>query len=273
MKGVYSFWAKPYFDSLKKGFAGFNSEADFRDSIALSLLCLRQSVAKVQLVTDARGYELLVEKFGFQFDDIDFSLNGISDAIPSQLWMFGKLVAYSIQREPFIHIDFDLYLLKPLSNLYKNASIFAQSVEPFSTYDYARRMNVLNLLGNLPCEWTAFDDVPMQNRYAYNVGIIGGLYWYGLVDYAEKAIASIENNIFVFRKLPTHEILDCNVVFEQYFLACYAKHHQLSIVPYIRDLESRSELTHKGFCHLMAENKRNGGYMTGVKHYLKRLTN
>lgn len=269
MKGVYSFWSKPYYASLEKGFAGFNTEQDFRDSFALSLRCLRKSVEKVQLVTDTRGYELLVGRFGFQFDAVSLALNDISDAIPSDMWMFGKLKAYSIQCEPFMHIDFDLYFLKPLSNLYRHASIVTQSVEWFSQYDYPRRMPLLDRLGDLPEFTQVFDGVPMQNRYAYNVGMIGGQYWEAIRDYALAAMQAIESNLFVLRKLTPQEISDSNIVFEQYFLSCYAKYKNLCIVPYIHDLESRVELAHKGFCHLLANNKRNEIHMQGVRNLLK----
>ena len=135
MKAIFSFWSKPYVGSLHKSCAGFPNEHYLKVSFELAILTARKHFSKIELVTDTEGADLLVNRFGLNFDQVNLALNECQD-IPSDVWAAGKLKAYSIQKEPFVHLDYDLFLMKDLPEGFVNGQIIVQSQEPFAHYQF-----------------------------------------------------------------------------------------------------------------------------------------
>ena len=80
---------------------------------ALSVETARPHVSGVRLVTDTLGARLLVDELGVEFDEVSLSLDRLERTDPAW-WSVGKLVAISEQREPFIHVDADVFLWSAL---------------------------------------------------------------------------------------------------------------------------------------------------------------
>ena len=107
MKLVYSFWTPP----LKKRWANLDENLeDFEEStlrcMLLSILCAKKWGFRVEVVTDLEGEKLL---HGMPFDKISTELEFLTY---NNTWVEGKIMAMAIQKEPFIHIDWDVFLLK-----------------------------------------------------------------------------------------------------------------------------------------------------------------
>jgi len=65
---------------------------------------------KTTLFVDKKSY-IFFEKI--KYDSLIILEEEITENFPSQIWSLGKLLAMSKMKEPFIHIDFDILILKP----------------------------------------------------------------------------------------------------------------------------------------------------------------
>jgi hypothetical protein len=256
MKAVFSFWTKPAKGSLHKTHAGFPSQAYFETAFRLALLTAKKNFKRTQLVTDSYGYKLLVHDMGLEFDEVSLELDDLDD-MPSNLWMLGKLRAYSIQTEPFVHLDFDLFLLRPVPAAFKAAPIVVQSEELFKHYEFYRWGVewVRSTHRNLPVEFNAFKDVPFEAQLAYNAGIMGGNNHAALADYARKTLQLIDDNMDLITQLPAFRMSEINVIYEQYILAAYARYHNIYVYNHVDNILDNAELEQKGFVHLLGDNK------------------
>jgi hypothetical protein len=252
MKALFSFWSKPYGRSLHKSCAGFPNEHYLKTSFELALLTARKQFSTIELVTDTEGVELLVNRFGLTFDSVDLSLNDCQN-IPANMWAAGKLKAYSLQKEPFIHLDYDLFLLKNLPNAYKKGQIVVQSKENFRDFGfYEPGINLLKATHkNIPVEFNKHTD------YAFNAGLLGGNDWQSLADYGKKAFQLILDNLDNLSRLSDALVSEMNVIYEQAFIARYAEHHNIKITTLVEDHNNHVEVENAGLVHLFADSKNN----------------
>lgn len=260
MKAVFSFWSKPYLRSLHKGFAGFPSEHYFKVAFELAILTARDHFDRIELVTDTEGYAIL-QKHGFEFDAVSLALDEIAD-IPSNLWCFGKLKAYSIQKEPFIHLDYDLFLLKPLPKSFYEAAVVTQSVEPFNLPHYANYYlpNMETLLKthkNLPVEFKVFEKRPLTTQWAHNTGLVGGQNWRAIAAYATMAMKICRDNLPTIQaELTEFRQSEMNVVYEQATISRYCLHHKIKIETLLKlPIYDNTEIENVGLVHLIASSK------------------
>ena len=107
MKIVQSFWTAGK-DATNYNF-GWLSPLDHYLSWILSCNLLRKQYNHVSLVTDQQGYHILVEELGLPYTEVDTCLDSLVE-YKSHLWALAKIKAYSIQREPFIHVDGDVFI-------------------------------------------------------------------------------------------------------------------------------------------------------------------
>ena len=252
MKAIFSFWSKPYVGSLHKSCAGFPSEHYLKVSFELAILTARKHFSKIELVTDTEGADLLVNRFGLNFDHVDLSLNECQD-IPSDVWAAGKLKAYSIQKEPFVHLDYDLFLMKDLPEGFVNGRIIMQSREPFFNHPfYQSGIEQLKLTHkNIPVEFE------MKLNYAFNAGILGGQDWQAVADFGKKAFILIMDNLENIKRLPKYRISEMNVIYEQAFIACYAAYHDIRVNMLVENHSLQEDVERVGLVHLLADSKNN----------------
>jgi hypothetical protein len=259
MKAVFSFWSKPYFRSIHKGHAGFPSEHYFKVALELAVLTARDHFDTIELVTDTEGYAI-IEKLGIQFDSVSLALNDIAD-IPANLWCFGKLKAYSIQKEPFVHLDYDLFLLKPLRAGFLEKAIICQSVEPFLVKHYGDyylpNLEQVFTFPKLPNAYKLLKDTPLESQKAYNTGLVGGTNWKALTAYAKMAMKVCRDNLaFIRERYSEFQLSEMNVVFEQYTLMAFAKLHNIEVTPLLESVVyDNEEVAEVGLVHLIASSK------------------
>lgn len=123
MRVVHSFWT----EHLSLGF--WPDQASMLRAFALSALLAREHVGPIDLVTDPKGKELLVDQIGIPYDRVTLDLESLSGKYGKDLWPMGKIKAYQVQTEPFLHIDGDLFLLRPLPQAVLESRITFQSME------------------------------------------------------------------------------------------------------------------------------------------------
>ena len=131
MRAVWSFWSKPF-----RGEKGRSWQSPLHHLLAwgLSLRLARKHFPETMLVTDTPGKALLVDALGLSFTEVSTELDDFRHCDPGW-WSLSKLVAYRAQTKPFIHLDTDVFLWKPLPAAMLAAPVFAQCPEDHPPLD------------------------------------------------------------------------------------------------------------------------------------------
>lgn len=237
MKLVYSHWSAPR-----------RPTSDHRVIFCLSVLLARQHYSRIELVTDYAG-AWMVERLRLPFDNVRTDLQEF-DA-PATAWAAGKLKAYQLQDEPFIHLDQDVFLFKRLPEEIESARLVAQSREPLDWY--------LANMSETPPEHVARLTLPPDRWEAVNAGILGGTDVAFINDYATKALEAVnENQVFHPKAMTVYE----QAFFSRHAYDCGKK------ITVLLDYDEQAE--EKGFTHLM-QCKLKETCMTRVRQRLQNM--
>src|SRR5215469_12635096 len=193
MRAVWSFWSKRF--ETGRGHA-WCRPLHHMLAWGISLDAARRHYPDTVLVTDQPGKKLLVDTLGLQFQWVSTELEILNDVDPAW-WALGKLVAYSIQDQPFAHIDTDVFLWKPLPLDVANAPVLSQCPE----YFHRNADRGVREIGNafaasratLPMEWewaVSRQDPIVREE---NCGIVGGTRVDFLRHYARSAVDLVMN--------------------------------------------------------------------------------
>jgi hypothetical protein len=207
-------------------------------------VCLAvRAFAETEFVTD-RGGAQLAEIFGWKFSRVVTPLDEFPSDGLDHIWALGKLVACSIQDEPFVQFDGDVLLFKPLPKRLTRHRLIAQSPD-FPHYYASREMRAAqDIAGFAP------------GGAAYNAGLLGGsdvalvraYAWAGL-DLAQK-----------FRGCPLNGTTT-SMVIEQYQLGVFARRVSVEVGTLLPLAASRKQVTEAGYAHLTGSAKRNPIYV------------
>jgi len=108
MNYIQTFWSGPGVRTGEElyGFTGGWLSAEYHwMSWALSALQAHKIFGRVELVTDGPGAEMLAGVLGLPYSRVSTALDGMSARYPAGLWSMAKIYSYSLQREPFLHLD------------------------------------------------------------------------------------------------------------------------------------------------------------------------
>ena len=130
MRIVQTFWTAGQ-DPLKHSFGWSHPQYNLM-SWALSCLSLREHYDDVELYTDSAGYHILIEVLGLPYTKTHVVFDDFK-CLPHH-WALAKIKTYSMQTEPFIHVDGDVYLPQPLPKEIENAPLVAQNREIGTQY-------------------------------------------------------------------------------------------------------------------------------------------
>ncbi len=222
MKIIHSFWSKP---SLERGLFRFQDRkmGGWLDkkynymSWTLSCLQFKKIYGYVELITDQNGYELFVNKLQLPYNNVEVKLDKFNDYHPD-LWAVSKLFTYTLQDDPFLHVDGDVYVWKELEAI-KNKPLIAQNEDINFNY-YTDIWN--DLVSN-------FKYIPsyMLNDYqndsiirSCNAGIFGGSDVSFLKEFALEAFDFLDKNKNSFDKV---SLGSTGLIYEQYLFSCLAR--------------------------------------------------
>lgn len=215
MRAVFSHWSLPLLHNRNK-VHGEHSFSLLTSSWALSVLYARRVFGNAHLVTDTEGKRLLVDELHLPFDSVSTILDSCQDFHPD-LWAFGKIVAYAAQNQPFMHIDYDAFLLEKPAKKFLEAPVFAESSENFQDYTfYNPNIEYISSLGYR--SWC----FPHSLRHAFNCGIFGGSDLPFIQEYCRQASAMFHFLNDNRQELEKHEKFFrrfISIVPEQYLLA------------------------------------------------------
>lgn len=225
MRAVWSFWSRPfqtYYGSI------WCKPLHHLLAWGLSLQTASRHYPETVLITDRAGKKLLVDQLGLPFAEVSTDLERLHDVDPGW-WALGKLVAYSLQDRPFVHLDSDVFLWKQLPRHLFDSPVFTQYPEGFYDHDPHYRPQDIEWAfaqqaTRLPIEW----EWTRSNRRhfpAENCGILGGSHFEFLRYYAETALDLVLNSEHAAAWSRLHDKRCYNVVLEQFFLSACAEFH------------------------------------------------
>jgi hypothetical protein len=255
-------------------------------SWVLSVQTARQHFSSTALFTDKAGAHLLVDQLGLEFDEVSTELDALA-RYDAKCWALGKVWTYRAQTEPFVHVDSDAFLWKPLPKSLTSAAVLAQFPDEFilgaSYYQPEEFEQSLCAAGEiwLPAEWVWYRSSKKAQR-GDSCGIFGGNRIDFIQHYANQGIRLIEHpdNRKGLPMLAAKT--ERNLLFEQYLLAaCIDYHRQHRDSPF-HDIEisylfdslnsafDEDQAQQVGYTHLVASAKRNPDLALRLESRVKR---
>jgi hypothetical protein len=278
MRAVWSFWSDPFHAYKSRMWAH-----PFQHMLAwgLSLHTVRAHYPETVLITDTP-----VDRLGLSFKHVSTELDRLK-TVDIGWWAIGKLVAYSLQDRPFLHIDSDVFLWKRLPPHLETASVIAQAPEyfhsiydPFGPHDIER---VFAEYGRpIPVEWEwARSRDPIHFREE-NCGILGGCDTNFLRYYSNLAIDLATNPAYLPAWTRFSEKECFNMILEQFLLgACvdYHRFHPTSpyrgitikyLFPSFDKSTDPNEAARVGFTHLLGGSKSHPAVVKRLEERVRR---
>lgn len=248
-----------------------NRDKTFNQSFMLQILYMELSVSlakrffnKTVIYMDENTSDLVSGKLIFSSDHLEILPS--TPLLHSDCWVYGKLLTYSLQERPFLHIDNDVFFFKDcLLDLIK-ADIITQSVENvrniegfvFSPHIYVKMFDYLG--GKVPSNWRRY--ASLAGEAMENMGVFGGNRIDLIQRYTQEAfdLLSSKRNFDLWTSFGC--LAQDSILIEQYTLsACISnwKEENVSIgriFNYDENPYDSSTAHRKGYTHLIADSKR-----------------
>ena len=139
MNIIMSLWTKPCVDGKSHG---FRSVEEMIESLILSVNVAKKHYPDIHFYTDKLGYEWIKPHLDqLPFTKIEVCLDDFN-WVPDVYWSFVKVYVYTLQKEPFIHIDNDVFLWDKIPEYILEGKDFVfQETEPMTwgAYDFYNR--------------------------------------------------------------------------------------------------------------------------------------
>ncbi len=261
IKFIQTFYCHRTTDPLKNSF-GWASPEYHLMGWALGCLQLQQLHNKVDLYCNSKAAELLKNRISLPYSNVYTTHNEIN-ILNDNLWALYKIFTYSLQDEPFLHIDGDVFLFKALSDFLLSSDLVAQNMEVATpeVYSNTQKQLVEHFTYFPNCVISEFaNTIPIK---AVNAGILGGSNISFIKEYARLAFEYVDRNK---QHLSLINIQGFNVFFEQHLFYSFAKEKGVPITFLIKKLIEDDKYRHLGdfhevpcknnYLHLIGEYKR-----------------
>ena len=186
---------------------------------ALSCLQLHEFYGKVSLYANSQAARLLVDALQLPYTGVHLVYDELT-LIHPDLWALPKIYTYSLQEQPFLHIDGDVFLFKPFHSALLEGELITQNVEVATESYYTSTQKTLmrHFTFFPPCVKRDFESgIPVQ---AANAGILGGNNIPFFQDYAALVFEYINKNAGELKKINVNNF---NVFFEQHLFYALSK--------------------------------------------------
>ena len=213
---IQSYWSRPGLESNYFAPDGSKVNYGWRDrkyhyfSWAYSCLQFTRLHGAVDLYTDTPGKDLLIDLLRLPYRQVSLCLDDLQDYHPD-LWVVGKVKAYSQPKEPFMHADGDVFLTRPLADRITSAGLVAQHIEQQIDYYQDAWSAFAERLQYTPESLTACLQEEGEIK-AFNNGLIGGQDLDFFREYTTEFMHSLEVNI---PHIDPKDYDRFNVLFEQ----------------------------------------------------------
>lgn len=199
-------------------------------SWALSCLLLRRHYDRVELYTDSVGKTVLIDMLRLPYTDVHIIFDQSFTTHP-KIKALSKIFTYSRQKEPFIHIDGDIFMWKRFPEKLLNAELIASNIEIDLYFNKDILDDVEKNFRYLPKYLKGVNN--HKNIFSSNTGIVGGSNIPFIQRYCEEAFHLIKANSKEVDKI--NKPADLIFLFEQMTFFYYAKEQGLEISHYMKD--------------------------------------
>ena len=276
MKIVHSFWSKPSIvidnGTNEKTFGGWRHKRYQYMSWALSCLTFKRYYPNIELVTDLAGKKILIDQLKLPYTSVKVELDCLN-TYPEKLWALGKLFAYGLQNEPFIHVDNDIFIWEKFNDEIEKAQLLAQHVDDEEGH-YSFAIKHLKERGMI-FPSVIQTDLEIYNRFnASNAGIIGGNNIDFFKEYVKLAFEFVDAN---FNKIDKTLIgASYAIIYEQYLYSALAREKNIKIELFLKGKENNiinlvnfmNKYGKKKYVHLQSSSKFFFEYCRELEHQL-----
>ncbi len=255
MKIIQTFWSAGYSNPIIENFGWKNSIYNLF-SWTLSSHLIRRHYSKLVLYTDQAGKELLIDKLKLPYTDVHIqhdSLNNWS----RNAWAVSKLYTYSLQSEPFLHVDGDVFIWEPFGEILQS-DLIAQNLERGYLKAYNQLLETLAFLPDV------FETTDKENGILMvNTGVFGGQDIDSIRAMTSQIFDTLGKNFSVISEI---ESVTFSLFFEQFMISQIAKKRSVDfqyVFPYLFSQSSYEsfgdfeEIPQKPFLHLVSKFKYN----------------
>lgn len=271
MKVIQSFWTGQQ-ESTKNTF-GWNAPEYHWLGWILSANQLSKYY-DVELYTDKLGYHYLIECLNLPYSKVHVILDELNH-YKSNLWALPKIKAYSLQKEPFLHVDGDVFIWEAFPDQLLKQKLITQNLEVTTNYYQSIWEIIAPNLSYLPEEMMPY--VSGREKYACNMGIVGGTDIEFFQKYTQKSFEFVDRNT---ESIPEDAMMNFNVFFEQVLFYLMAKKEGIPTSYLINEVSEDNgykgfgdfnKVPHeKTYLHLLGHYKRDHKVCTMLKDYVLR---
>lgn len=239
MRIVQTFWTAGR-NPLEHSFGWLRPEYNLM-SWTLSCLCLRKHYDEVALYTDEQGKRVLIDLLHLPYTEVNVVYDETL-CLP-QHWAYAKVKTYSLQTKPFLHIDGDIFLFKPLTEVVVNVPLITQSKEIGTKY-YRQIMDEILRESVLKLPQLIVDGLKEESIASYNMGVFGGNDISFIRAYCKEALALCDTN------KDRCSNGNFNLLFEQIFFALKARLEKQPVRTIFSGTFNDNGYTAKEFCQI-----------------------
>lgn len=207
---------------------------------------------------------MLVDRLKLPYKEVHVVYDDL--AVLPHHWAIAKIKTYTLQVEPFIHVDGDIYIPNPLPDDILKAGLVAQNREIGTKY-YRRMVDRMLSFGTIKLPRYIEQGLEEESISSYNMGIFGGNDVDFIHEYCDEAMRFVRDNDINNTSLP-HSRVVCNIFFEQIILAAFADLKKREVASVLgRDVKDEGysgfefcDLAYyeqRAFFHLLGGHKRN----------------
>ncbi|GGG12588.1 hypothetical protein GCM10011344_11600 [Dokdonia pacifica] len=273
MKIIQSFWTGNIKEITQNNYGWVSSKYNLIGWI-LSANQLRKYYDRVELYTDALGAEILIDTLQLPYSKVHIVLNEL-DSYDRDLWAVAKIKTYSLQKEPFLHVDGDVFIWDTFPDDLMKAHLITQNLERTTDYYQSMWSSIEPHLSYIPEEFHDFTNT--KNGFACNMGIVGGVDLAFYKYYAEQAFKFVDVNRTAWTKISNNNF---NVFFEQLLYYELAKKHTKKVSYLFEDIPDDNKYVgfgdfdkvpnEKTYLHLLGNYKRDIPTYKAMEDYVMR---
>lgn len=245
MRVVQTFWSGRK-NPLENGYGWLSPEFNIM-SWALSCICLKRNYDEVILYTDSAGYAIFHDMLELPYTRFEVLYDNIK--CKPEHWAYSKMLTYSLQEKPFIHVDGDVFLHNRLSPLIESSGLIAQNMETGTSY-YKNMMNPI-MMNIAAVPDILHKEIIKDSIPSYNAGIIGGNDIVFFKEYCQTAFEFIEKN--KLNDLENEYVnVNLNILFEQILFYALATKHNKKVATVINHPIIDNGYMYDEFCNFHA---------------------
>ena len=242
MRIVQTFWTAGR-NPLEYSFGWLHPEYNLM-SWSLSCLSLREHYDEVALYTDTRGKEVLIDLLHLPYTEVHV----VFDEFPClpQHWALSKIKTYSLQDKPFLHIDGDVFLPKPIDPAILDAPLVAQNRETGTKY--YREMVDRILQTPLPLPDYVRNEMANEVIDSYNFGVFGGKDIDFISMFCKEVFSFYGNADFEMQNKTNCEV-GLNIFMEQIWFTVLANQHNRNVTTLVETNILDTGYSNRQFCN------------------------